>query len=196
MKFKANDVLFAGVASAFLCTLTEAAIAIPRSYIVEYTQQGDKPNYQKSITDDLSQYEDLYQVHHMYSSPIFQGMSFTLKDSPQLNSKPEKQHLSKYKSQQPASYAASDKHHPVFNQLQKNPIIKNIYPIYEVPRPQSFASQRNVTFPYSNEDSQIYDFHQKLGITGEGILVGVLDSGIYIYPLLHSFSQGSLNYQS
>jgi hypothetical protein len=185
MKFNEHSfLLFTGVTSAFLCTTIEASMAIPRSYIVEYAQQDGKSNYQKSITDDLSQYQDLYEIHHMYSSPIFQGMSFTLKDTPQSSSSgAQKQHRSSPQPQQPISYAAADKHHPVFNQLQNHPIIKNIYPIYEVPRPQALPNQRNITFPYSNEDAQIYDIHQKLGITGEGVLVGVLDSGIYIYSL-------------
>lgn len=170
MKVNTNSfLLYIGITSVFLCVLIEASITIPRSYIVEYAHQDDKLNDHKIITDDLSQYKDLFQIHHTYSSTIFQGMSLTLKDA------------------QSVSYDAADKDHLVLAHLQNHPAIKNIYPIYEVPRPQALPSQRNVTFPYSNEDSQIYDFHQKLGITGEGILIGVLDSGIYICPFSSFF---------
>lgn len=77
----------------------------------------------------------------------------------------------------PVSYAQTDKLHPVYTHLEKHPVIKNIYPIYNVPRPQWQPNQRNVTFPYSNNDVQIYDIHQRLNIQGQDVLIGVLDSG-------------------
>jgi hypothetical protein len=162
-----------------ICTV-EAAITIPRSYIVEYVQKDDI-NHHDTINSGLSQYQDLYNIHHTYSSAIFQGMSFSLKDSSLSQSQPQN-----HPSLTPVAYStssANDKKHPVYNHLQNHPAIKSIYPIYEVPRPQWMPNSKNniYTFPYSNSDSQIYDIHQKLGITGRDILIGVLDSGkIYI----------------
>lgn len=155
-------ILLLGLTFLWLCQISEATDAIPRSYIVEYTDL----NHHQSIKDDLSLYNDFYQVHHTYSSPIFQGMSFTLKDHQQSNGFPT-----------PVSYSATDDIHPVYNKLQNHPSIKRIFPIYEVPRPQWNTENQNITFPYSNQDTEIFSIHEKLGITGEGVLVGVLDSG-------------------
>lgn len=159
--------------SIFINTI-ESAVTIPRSYIVEYAQQDDTHDI---INNDLLQYQDLYKIHHTYSSPIFHGMSFSLKESPK--SQPQQ-----HQSIIPVAYSSvNDQKHPVFNHLSNNPAIKKIYPIYEVPRPQWMPNSKTYshTFPYSNNDSQIYDIHQKLGITGRDILIGVLDSGkIYI----------------
>jgi len=98
-------------------------------------------------------------------------MSFTLKDDPAMAATLLPGGVS------PVSYAQTDKLHPVYTHLEKHPVIKNIYPIYNVPRPQWQPNQRNVTFPYSNNDVQIYDIHQRLSIQGQDVLIGVLDSG-------------------
>lgn len=157
--------LFAGFLTC--STIVQAAIAIPRSYIVEYstTDQHD------AIDSELMPYKDLYQIHHVYSSRLFHGMSFTLKDDPAMAATLLPGGVS------PVSYAQTDKLHPVYTHLEKHPVIKNIYPIYNVPRPQWQPNQRNVTFPYSNNDVQIYDIHQRLNIQGQDVLIGVLDSG-------------------
>lgn len=162
-------VLFAGFLS---CNIAQAAVAIPRSYIVEYSQN----DHHDTIDSELTQYKDLYQIHHIYSSRLFHGMSFTLKGDP-VPSKGSQPVVN------PVSYAQTDKIHPVYTHLEQHPVIKNIYPIYEVPRPQWQPNQRNVTFPYSNNDVQIYDIHQKLNIKGQDVLVGVLDSGILLVIL-------------
>lgn len=146
-----------------------AATTIPKSYIVEYAQD----NLHDMIDDGLSQYRDLYDIHHTYSSSIFHGMSFSLKE-------PNEMRATQHKPFSPVSYSSSnDKKHPVFEHLQNHPAIKRIYPNYEVPRPQwmSNSEKYDHTFPYDNSDTQVYDIHKKFGITGEGILVGVLDSG-------------------
>ncbi|KAL7320251.1 hypothetical protein PS15m_000155 [Mucor circinelloides] len=165
--------LFAGFLTC--STIVQAAIAIPRSYIVEYstTDQHD------AIDSELTPYKDLYQIHHVYSSRLFHGMSFTLKDDPAMAATLLSGGVS------PVSYAQKDKLHPVYTHLEKHPVIKNIYPIYNVPRPQWQPNQRNGTFPYSNNDVQIYDIHQRLNIQGQDVLIGVLDSGVdYNHPAL------------
>jgi hypothetical protein len=186
---------FALTATFFLIYTIEAVITIPRSYIVEYAQQDSTSNHHDTISNDLFQYRDLYNIHHTYSSPIFQGMSFSLKDPSPL-SVPQHPH----QSITPAAYSTitsfDDKIHPVYNHLQNHPAIKSIYPIYEVPRPQWMPNSRNYnySFPYSNRDSQVGDVHQKLGITGEGILIGVLDSGVYFTHLvIYKKMKGVLN---
>ncbi|KAL0145647.1 peptidase S8/S53 domain-containing protein [Mucor lusitanicus] len=157
-------------------TLVQAAIAIPRSYIAEYSTNDQHD----TIDSALSPYKDLYQIHHVYSSRLFHGMSFTLKDDPATAAA-----TSVGAGINPVSYAQTDKLHPVYTHLEQHPVIKHIYPIYQVPRPQWQPNQRNVTFPYSNNDVQIYDIHQRLGIQGQDVLIGVLDSGIdYNHPAL------------
>ncbi|KAI8637780.1 peptidase S8/S53 domain-containing protein [Parasitella parasitica] len=174
MKLHVNN-LFALFAGLLTCNIVQAAIAIPRSYIVEYSQ-NDKHD---AIGSELLPYEGLYEIHHVYSSRIFHGMSFTLKDDPSNAATP----LRPFPS--PVSYSQTDKLHPVYNHLEQHPVIKKIYPVYEVPRPQWQPNQRNVTFPYSNSDVQIYDIHQQLNIQGQNVLIGVLDSGVdYTHPAL------------
>ncbi|KAL9558413.1 hypothetical protein MBANPS3_000913 [Mucor bainieri] len=172
-------VLLCGALLSTWITLVQAAIAIPRSYIVEYSTNDQHDN----IDSELTPYKDLYQIHHVYSSRLFHGMSFTLKDDPAVAATSVGTHAGA--GINPVSYAQTDKLHPVYTHLEQHPVIKNIYPIYEVPRPQWQPNQRNVTFPYSNNDVQIYDIHQQLGIQGQDVLIGVLDSGIdYNHPAL------------
>lgn len=159
-------VLMMGVFS-FL-NIIESANTIPKSFIVEYAQQE---GIHAIINKDLAHYQDLYNIHHTYSSPIFHGMSFSLKEPSQ--SQPQQSII-------PVAYSSTNNQkHPVLKHLENNPAIKNIYPIYEVPRPQWMPNSKTFdgTFPYSNSDSQIYDIHKDLKITGKDILVGVLDSG-------------------
>lgn len=149
------------VAISIFIDSIETASTIPKSYIVEYAQQE---NIHSIIHQDLAQHQDLYNIHHTYDSPIFHGMSFSLKEVPQES------------TMQPVAYSSV---HPVYHHLSNSPAIKNIYPIYEVPRPQWMPNSKtfNPTFPYMNNDVQIYDIHKDLGITGNEILIGVLDSG-------------------
>lgn len=149
--------------------MLEAATAIPRSYIVEYTDDNTSQNHHQAIESDLLLYNNFYKVHQTYSSSIFQGMSFTLKDY--------EENENKNQLPNPVSYSITDNKHPVYSTLQNHPSVKRIFPIYEVPRPQWKIHEQTITFPYSNKDSEIVSIHQNLGITGEDILIGVLDSG-------------------
>lgn len=175
MKFNTKKIFIPIGISVWMCT-TEAANIIPKSYIVEYSQE----DHHDIISNDLSQYKDLYDVHHTFSSPIFHGMSFSLKDSSEVQSK-------QHQPFAPVSYSAisnNTESHPVYEHLQNHPAIKRIYPIHEVPRPQWVSTtngNNNFTLPFSNRDAQTYDIHEKLGITGEDILIGILDSGVYTF---------------
>ncbi|KAI9269971.1 peptidase S8/S53 domain-containing protein [Helicostylum pulchrum] len=175
MRSLASNLILLTVTFIFAYTI-EATSIIPRSYIVEYV---DADNHD-TINNDLSQYQDLYYIHHTYSSAIFHGMSFSLKDP--AHTKPSNHRLV------PVAYSTvNDKTHPVFNHLSVHPAIKKIYPVYKVPRPQWMPSIKNAshTFPYANQDSQILDIHTQLGISGKDILIGILDSGIdYNHPAL------------
>lgn len=168
-----------------LCTIE--ATTIPRSYIVEYVQQEgiqSSNNHHDTINKDLSQYKDLYNIHETYSSPIFYGMSISLKNpsSQSQQSQPQqRQSITPSAYSTTISSSSADMDHPVYHHLQSHPAIKKIYLNHEVPRPQWMPNTRNYSysFPYANKDSQINDVHQKLGITGSDILIGVLDSGVY-----------------
>ncbi|KAI8970374.1 peptidase S8/S53 domain-containing protein [Mycotypha africana] len=162
--------------------IVEAVNAIPRSYIVEYEHNSGGSNYHhNAVNQELEQYNDLYKVKHVYSSPIFNGMSVTLNDN---HTKQLQQH-SAVSSIASTLAKSNDHHHPVFSQLRSHPVVKHIYPIYEVPRPQWKANQEDISLPYLGRDSQVNDIHSKLGLTGKDVLIGVLDSGVdYYHPAL------------
>ncbi|KAI8883554.1 subtilisin-like protein [Backusella circina FSU 941] len=83
------------------------------------------------------------------------------------------------------AFSKRDEDHPVFDNLVNHPLIKKIYPMYELPRPQWTRKSHDNKFPYENKISQINQIHEKLGITGKDVLVGVLDSGVdYNHPAL------------
>ncbi|RCI05488.1 hypothetical protein CU098_011139 [Rhizopus stolonifer] len=63
-------------------------------------------------------------------------------------------------------------------QTVSHPAIQKIYPVSEIPRPQWRSDNQTTTIPFVNKDTQIYDVYRELNITGQGILIGVLDSGI------------------
>lgn len=153
------------------CNIFESvSTIIPQSYIVEYTDTDRSEDHHQIIETDLSAYNDYYQVHHTYSSPIFHGMSFTLKNY--------QENETAKSFFQPASYSTANNDHPVYHKLKNHPSIKRIFPVYEVPRPQSqLVSERDLQLPYSNTDTEVFSIHEKLGIRGNGILIGILDSG-------------------
>ncbi|PHZ14867.1 subtilisin-like protein [Rhizopus microsporus ATCC 52813] len=68
--------------------------------------------------------------------------------------------------------------HPIIRHLSKHPAVVSISSVSKLVQPQWFNGSPNYTFPYSNSVSQAYDVHRQLKITGEGILVGIIDSGI------------------
>jgi hypothetical protein len=141
------------VTAIFFISTIQAVKPIPKSYIVEYNEDI---NTHQLVKRGLDEYSSFYEVKDTFESPIFRGMSIGLK-----------QHgLSK-----------RDEDHPVFDNLAKHPLIKNIYPMYELPRPQWTRKPIDNKFPYENKVSQINQIHERLGITGKGVLVGVLDSG-------------------
>ncbi|KAG0179243.1 hypothetical protein DFQ28_003160 [Apophysomyces sp. BC1034] len=64
------------------------------------------------------------------------------------------------------------------------PVVKKIYPIYEIPRPQ-WVKEKNNTLPYEDWLSEITRVHDKMKLTGKGMLIGILDSGVdYMHPAL------------
>jgi hypothetical protein len=73
--------------------------------------------------------------------------------------------------------AKRDQTHPVIEKLQKHPYVKKVYPMHKIPRPQSINVPADVNYPYDNHLSQLKLVHEKLGITGQGVVVGILDSG-------------------
>ncbi|ORY97939.1 peptidase S8/S53 domain-containing protein [Syncephalastrum racemosum] len=76
--------------------------------------------------------------------------------------------------------------HPALHQLLANPAVRRIYPVYEVARPQWFKeSDSGRRLPFEDSLSQISRVHQELGLTGTGMTIGILDSGVdYEHPAL------------
>ncbi|KAI7860449.1 peptidase S8/S53 domain-containing protein [Circinella umbellata] len=162
------------------------AKTIPGAFIIEYAEDNtsdsiiQQHNRLLSTLGPLSQSLDVRQT---YSSPLFRGVSVNLDN---YNS-PSSPSFSAMKTVANNSYnnEIEDPHHPVLKQLIRNPSVINIYPIMEVPRPQWIVEENQVRMPYENTLSQLNNIHQELNITGSGITVGILDSGIdYEHPAL------------
>ncbi|KAI8887766.1 subtilisin-like protein [Backusella circina FSU 941] len=154
---------------AYFFILTNALERIPRSYIVEYEEDSD--NHHHIIKRELESSNALYNVHHTYTSSLFRGMSISL--------------INEEDSTNPLSKREADRRHPVIEKLQNHPHVKKVYPMHTIPRPQSIRAPSGVSYPYDDQLSQLKLVHEKLGVTGKGVVVGILDSGIdYNHPAL------------
>ena len=136
-----------------------AAIAkqIPGAYMIEYASQPHSIIHSR-ILASLQPLSNLFTIRHTYSSDLFHGVSIYLQDS--------------VVSDVVGKLAI----HPVLQSLVGHPDIQNVYPIQEVSRPQWIGSP--VHLPFENKLSQFKDIHKTLNITGSGITVGILDSGM------------------
>lgn len=146
----------------FLIYFIRPAISIRvvhNAYIIEFDQNTDNSIYQ-SIDNELHFYRNQYEIRQVYKSSLFKGISIQLKSISQEQLPP-----------------LSNVNHPVMHHLSQHPAVVSISSVSRLIRPQSFDGLLNYTFPYSNSVSQAYDIHRQLNITGEGILIGILDSG-------------------
>ncbi|KAL0089615.1 peptidase S8/S53 domain-containing protein [Phycomyces blakesleeanus] len=155
----------------------QASSIIPGAYIVEYNDVHEYHGH-NALMASLDNVRDLFRVRHTYSSSLFRGMSFRINDE-----KPRAH------SANPASLLISPRH-PVLAQMLGSPEVKRIYPVYRIPRPQ--WTSKSDGHPYDNGLSQVNDVHKKLNLTGKGITIGILDSGVdYNHPALGGgFGQG------
>ncbi|KAG2226320.1 hypothetical protein INT45_005992 [Circinella minor] len=163
------------------------AKTIPGAFIIEYAEDNtsdsiiQQHNRLLSTLGPLSQSLDVRQT---YSSPLFRGVSVNLDNNNSPSSSPSFSALQTVANNS-SNNEIEDPHHPVLKQLIRNPSVLNIYPIMEVPRPQWIVEEKQVRMPYENTLSQLKNIHQELNITGSGITVGILDSGIdYEHPAL------------
>ncbi|KAI8377473.1 peptidase S8/S53 domain-containing protein [Radiomyces spectabilis] len=132
--------------------------------------------------EDLGSMKESVQIRHTYASSLFRGMSFTLKDNTSHNNSaiasPSSQNL--------------ESEHPVLTHMANYPAVKRMYPVYEIPRPQWLFSEDGRDRPYENHITELKDVHEKLHLTGQGVTVCVLDTGIdYGHPALgEGFGEG------
>jgi hypothetical protein len=134
---------------------------VQNAYIIEFDQNTDNSVHQ-SINDELRFYKNQYEVRQVYKSFIFKGMSIQIKSISQ---------------EKLSSSIEGGTSHPIIRHLSKHPAVVSISSVSRLTQPQWFNGSPNFTFPYPNSVSQAYDVHRQLKLTGEGILIGIIDSG-------------------
>ncbi|KAI7867740.1 peptidase S8/S53 domain-containing protein [Spinellus fusiger] len=150
--------------------LTQCASVVSGTYIVEYNDHQEEYQHQH-ILASLHSIRHLFRVRHTYSGTLFKGMSFHINEK-------DKNTVTKSSTR-----FLRELHHPVLAGLLKSPDVKRIYPVYHIPRPQwVHKSQQR---PYDGHLSQIPELQRELNLTGKGIVIGILDSGVdYTHPAL------------
>ncbi|KAI8144494.1 peptidase S8/S53 domain-containing protein [Fennellomyces sp. T-0311] len=142
-----------------LAALTISAGQVPGAYMIEYADHGSVQH--NRLLSSLEPLSNLFTIRQTYSTNLFRGISIHLHDSAT------------------DGIVNNIAIHPVLQQLVGHPDIQNVYPVLEVPRPQWIENQ--VHLPFENKLSQLKDVHKILNITGSGITVGILDSGVDYY---------------
>lgn len=138
-------------------------VIVQNAYIIEFDQNTNNSIHQ-SINNELRFYKNQYEVRQVYKSFIFKGMSIQIKSISQ-----EKLLLS----------SEGETSHPIIRHLSKHPSVVSISSVSKLTQPQWFNGSPNYAFPYPDSVSQAYDVHRQLKLTGEGILIGIIDSGSY-----------------
>ena len=162
---------------------------IPGAFIIEYAEDNTADTIiqqHNRLLSTLGPFSQSLDIRQTYSSSLFRGVSVNLDNNNNNNNNNNSPSSSVIKTvaNNSDNNGVEAQHHPVLKQLIRNPSVLNIYPIMEVPRPQWIVEENQVRMPYENSLSQLKDIHQALNITGSGITVGVLDSGIHFF-LLH-----------
>ncbi|KAI9268030.1 peptidase S8/S53 domain-containing protein [Phascolomyces articulosus] len=83
-------------------------------------------------------------------------------------------------------------HNTIMNTASNFMGVSNVYPVHAIPRPQAFSSSYSNNGPVEHAmllsphiQTQVDRVHRELNLTGEGIVVGILDTGIdYNHPAL------------
>ncbi|KAI9032696.1 peptidase S8/S53 domain-containing protein [Phycomyces nitens] len=173
-------------------------------YIVEFDDKysGSSSDFLKRLTNDINRDDpnignklNMTISHEYDSTPsIFHGVSLSIQP------KKKEAGLGKVQtaSEENIVFTASQNH--VVNKLVKSNYVKKVYPVTIIPRPEftrtSLAYDESIlpiinsaglekALPFSHEMTQVSRVHKELGLTGKGVLVGIIDSGIdYTHPSL------------
>ncbi|KAI9313683.1 peptidase S8/S53 domain-containing protein [Dichotomocladium elegans] len=160
---------------------------IPDAFIVEYVDQHQDAPILSSLKGEPS---NAYQIRQKYASPLFHGLSIRLLSplskrdgkaktmTPAIPGQLAEQQQLEGEEEQP--------HHPLIMQLMEHPGVRKVYPVHEVPRIR-WMHEGNLhnTLPYDLGLTQIENLQNDLKLTGSGITIGILDSGVdYTHPAL------------
>lgn len=172
---------------------------LPGRYIVEFEDdyQGSSLEFVSDIASELRQTEPMAASHikmtvaHDYGSSVFRGISISLNNY-------EQNTLSKREVDKNDRSAE----HTVLRQILKQNRVKHVYPVTEISRPkvipfdfdgvyQNSSKKAAVpeldmpnnspALPFSHIMAQVDRARNDLNLTGDGVTVGVIDSGIVIY---------------
>ncbi|KAI8144495.1 peptidase S8/S53 domain-containing protein [Fennellomyces sp. T-0311] len=155
---------------------------LPGRYIIEFDESYDESPAQFVEEVEREHNHIKWKVEHNYdTASIFRGISVQLEESDIHAAQTSKQILSEHQ----VIHHVMDKHH-----------VKRVFPVVEIRRPaiqyldvidaqELDVSPGVVGLPFSHKLTQVDRVHSELGITGEGIKVGIIDTGVdYLHPAL------------
>ncbi|KAL0089614.1 peptidase S8/S53 domain-containing protein [Phycomyces blakesleeanus] len=173
-------------------------------YIVEFDEKysGTSSDFLERLTQDINRDDPnignklSMTISHEYDSTpsIFHGVSLSIQP------KKRKAVLGKVQTASEENVVFTASQNRVVNKLVKSNYVKKVYPVTIIPRPEftrtSLAYDEallpiinsaalEVSLPFSHEMTQVNRVHKELGLTGKGVVVGIIDSGIdYTHPSL------------
>ncbi|CAO3643911.1 unnamed protein product [Cunninghamella echinulata] len=143
--------------------LKDTSDIIPGRYIVEFNTENKVKTFSKLLLDIFD--KDI-QLGEEYNNPIFNGLSFLLKDPS-------------------SSSASASSYDSKLSSLFDQDDIKSVYPVVHIKRPEVTYSFVNPNTNGNNTETfsphhltQVDCVHKELKNTGKGIVIGIIDSGV------------------
>ncbi|KAI9495421.1 peptidase S8/S53 domain-containing protein [Zychaea mexicana] len=162
--------------------------ALSGRYIIEFDE-----NYQGTATRFVQELEHehdhiRWKVAHDYDTEsIFRGISVELKQNNNLHAAA---------NGNATSNTLLPSEHQVIHHVIEKQHVKRVFPVVEIQRPtiqhysqidpeDLFISSDVVGLPFSHNMTQVDRVHTELGFYGDGITVGIIDTGVdYYHPAL------------
>ncbi|CDH52138.1 subtilisin-like protease [Lichtheimia corymbifera JMRC:FSU:9682] len=158
---------------------------LPGRYIIEFSD--DYVGTTEQFLDEVEREHQSFRwtMAHDYHSnrhpdSIFRGISIHMEEQPGIR----------------AANTATMSEHQVMRHVMEKHLVKRVFPVFEVPRPklhrhniiraQALDISPEVSgLPFSHAMTQVNRVHSELGLDGEGVLVGIIDTGVdYNHPSL------------
>ena len=152
---------------------------IPGRYIIEFNDDymGSTEQFMNEIELEHQSFRwtmahDYHSNQRLSSDSIFRGISIHLEEQSDIH----------------AADTAIMSEHQVMRHVMEKHLVKHVYPVFEVPRPklhrhnilraQALDISPDVSgLPFSHAMTQVNRVHSELGLDGEGVLVGIIDTG-------------------
>jgi hypothetical protein len=176
---------------------------LPGRYIIEFDEEyhGSSLEFVNDVESDLLKSEPGLHSHvkmsiaqeYDSSSAIFRGVSISLTNEDDLQ-----QPIDKHGG----GLHMQSIHNAVLRKILEQHRVKHVYPVTEIPRPKVEIMSSNMNaytmsengivipnapdisfkpdvppLPFTHVMTQADQVHQKLNVTGKGIIVGIIDSG-------------------